>query len=108
MFNDTELEIPKIGSVEEFQGQEFKVIVLTTVRSNEAGANNDSKYGLGFMASPRRLNVAITRAEALLIIIGNPHLLVTDNYWRSVLKYAVKVGGYRGCDLPSSIANIKI
>lgn len=55
------------------------------------------------MASPRRLNVAITRAEALLIVVGNPHLLVTDNYWRSVLTYSISIGGYRGCDLPSSL-----
>lgn len=93
--------MPKVGSVEEFQGQEFKVILLSTVRSNEAAAKADSKYGLGFVASPRRLNVAITRAQALLIIVGNPHLLATDKYWRSVLAYSIKIGGYRGCDLPS-------
>lgn len=95
------LPLPKIGSVEEFQGQEFKVVVLSAVRSNERGAKNDTRYGLGFIASPRRLNVALSRAETLLIIIGNPHLLITDNYWRSVLLYAVDNGGYRGCELPN-------
>jgi len=36
----------------------------------------DLRYTLGFLSNPKRFNVAITRAHALLIIIGNPHVLV--------------------------------
>lgn len=100
LISGVDINLPKIGSVEEFQGQEFKVVIMSTVRSNEDGARTDGRYGLGFIASPHRLNVAVSRAQALLIIIGNPHLLITDHYWRSVIMYAVNLGGYRGCDLP--------
>lgn len=101
-----ELKLPKISSVEGFQGQERKVIILSAVRSCDNLINDDIKHALGFVASPRRLNVAITRARALLIILGNPKLLALDPYWRNVLLYCVDHGAYTGCNfLPSDITN---
>ncbi|XP_071350088.1 RNA helicase Mov10l1 isoform X2 [Trachinotus anak] len=66
----------KVGSVEEFQGQEFLVIILSTVRSNESVQSDDLQGALGFLANPKRFNVAITRPKALLLIVGNPHILI--------------------------------
>jgi putative helicase MOV10L1 len=100
--------IPKIGSVEEFQGQERKVIILSAVRSSPTLIKTDICHALGFIASPKRLNVALTRARALLIILGNPHLLARDPYWRSVLNYCVKHGGYTGCDLPIDYSSLTL
>lgn len=98
------MPIPKVGSVEEFQGQERMMMILSTVRSNMKLIQKDVTHSLGFVASPRRLNVALTRGRALLIIIGDPHLLSFDNYWRTVLTYCVKRNAYIGCDLPLSLA----
>lgn len=96
------MQLPKVGSVEEFQGQERKIIILSTVRSCNDFIGNDARHALGFVASPRRLNVAITRPRALLIIIGNPFLLTKDPCWRSVLTYCLKNDSYTGCNFSMS------
>ncbi|XP_063977617.1 probable RNA helicase armi [Diachasmimorpha longicaudata] len=98
---ELDVTVPKIGSVEEFQGQERKIIILSAVRSGRDFVGDDVKHALGFVASPRRLNVAITRARALLIILGNPNLLKGDPYWRSVIMYCVRNDSYTGCHFVS-------
>lgn len=100
---EMEMELPKVGSVEEFQGQERNVIILSTVRSTSDYVNEDIRHALGFVASPRRLNVAITRSRALLIIIGNPYLLNEDPYWRTVLNYCLERDSYTGCSISRSV-----
>lgn len=52
------------------------------------------------MANPRRLNVAVTRAQALLIIVGDPTVLSLDPLWRSFLNYIHVNGGWKG-DAPT-------
>ena len=46
----------KVGSVEEFQGQERRVIIISTVRSNLNFVQLDVRHALGFVANPRRFN----------------------------------------------------
>jgi len=107
----------KVGSVEEFQGQERRIIIISTVRSNKDYVTYDIKRSLGFVADARRLNgkvspiyswtllrhaliaVAITRAQALLIIIGNPIVLSLDPLWRELLNYIHNNGGWQGKQL---------
>lgn len=96
--SEVDFKIPKISSVEGFQGQERKVIIISVVRSCNYLINEDVKHALGFVASRRRLNVAITRARALIIILGNPKLLALDPYWRTVLKYCMDHEAYTGCN----------
>ncbi|PBK68587.1 RNA helicase [Armillaria solidipes] len=89
----------QIGSVEEFQGQERKVIIISTVRSSKDFIEYDLRHTLGFVANPRRFNVAVTRAKALLVIIGDPTVLSIDPLWRSFLNYIYKHGGWRGLQI---------
>ncbi|KAI4905646.1 hypothetical protein NFI96_011343, partial [Prochilodus magdalenae] len=93
----------KVGSVEEFQGQEFLVIILSVVRSNEALPSNDLQSVLGFLSNPKRFNVAITRPKALLIVIGNPHILIKDPCFHALLQYTYENGAFLGCDPPVSL-----
>lgn len=90
----------KVGSVEQFQGQERKVIIVSTVRSTIKHNEFDKIHYLGFLSNWRRFNVAITRARSLLIIIGNPHIIGKDKYWSLLLWRCVDNGSYQGCPLP--------
>ncbi|WAR05019.1 MOV10-like protein [Mya arenaria] len=87
-----------VGSVEEFQGQEFKVIIISTVRSNKSLAYRDIdlQFNLGFLRNPKRFNVAITRARALLIVVGNPITLEQDPHWKSFIDFCDRNGGFCG------------
>ncbi|XP_068774257.1 helicase MOV-10 [Struthio camelus] len=86
----------KVGSVEEFQGQERRVVLISTVRSCSEYLRLDETFKLGFLKNPKRLNVAITRAKALLIVVGNPAVLSKDHHWRRFLAYCKEEGGYAG------------
>lgn len=97
------IDEPKIGTVEELQGQERKIIILSTVRSTDICVNDDAEKYLGFIAQPKRVNVAFTRAQYLLIILGNPHILCLDAMWRDALKHVILNDNYVGCDLPPEL-----
>ena len=77
-----------VGSVEAFQGQERSCIIISTVRSESEHLSHDLKYNLGFVANEKRFNVAVTRAKALLVVIGNPRVLASDKKnWLPFLRY---------------------
>lgn len=78
----------EVGSVEAYQGREKPVIMLTTVRSGTRG--------VGFLNNVKRLNVALTRAKALLIVIGNPETLQKDANWFEFIRYCHHAGAIRG------------
>ncbi|KAH7910666.1 P-loop containing nucleoside triphosphate hydrolase protein [Hygrophoropsis aurantiaca] len=86
-----------VGTVEEFQGQERRVIIISTVRSRSQARPLDPniRHTLGFVADRHRMNVALTRARALLIVVGNPIVLGLDYYWREFLSYVHRNGGWR-------------
>ncbi|XP_057958127.1 probable RNA helicase SDE3 [Malania oleifera] len=96
----------KVGSVEQFQGQERQVIIVSTVRSTIKHNEFDKTHCLGFLSSPRRFNVAITRAISLLIIIGNPHIISEDPYWNKLLWHCSDNDSYQGCGLPVRQDNV--
>ena len=60
----------RIGSVDKFQGQEAPVVIVSLCSSTL----EDSPRGADFLLSPNRLNVAISRAQALAIVVGSPEL----------------------------------
>jgi superfamily I DNA and/or RNA helicase len=55
----------EINTVDAYQGQEKDYIIYSVVRSN-------AQHKIGFLQDERRLNVALSRARELLIIIGDP------------------------------------
>lgn len=87
-----------VGSTEEFQGQERLVMIITTVRSDSNLLKNDFRHRLGFLKNHKRFNVAVTRAKALLIMVGNPYTLRQDVCWRRLLEFCIKKGAYCGVE----------
>ncbi|PLB48657.1 putative AAA family ATPase [Aspergillus steynii IBT 23096] len=54
----------KLSTIDNYQGEESDIVVATLTRSNENG-------DIGFMAAQQRLNVLLSRARNILIMIGN-------------------------------------
>ncbi|XP_032914987.1 RNA helicase Mov10l1 isoform X1 [Catharus ustulatus] len=106
LLRNIDLEDIKVGTVEEFQGQEYMVVILSTVRSQKV-VIDDEKHCLGFLCNPKRFNVAITRAKALLIVVGNPHVLVKDPCFYALLEYSLMNRVYIGCDLPAELEHLQ-
>ncbi len=75
----------RLSTVDRFQGMERNIIIVSMVRSNKIatfqGQQPDynlypvlgypEQVSLGFAESPNRLNVALSRAKRLLIVVGN-------------------------------------
>ncbi|GLI68474.1 hypothetical protein VaNZ11_012900 [Volvox africanus] len=96
----------KVGSVEEFQGQERRVIIISTVRSSDEYLEFDTRYRLGFLSNPKRFNVAVTRAKALLVVVGNVQILAADKHWRALLCFLRSSGAIVGQSLPQKVADL--
>ncbi|DBA05017.1 TPA: hypothetical protein N0F65_000705 [Lagenidium giganteum] len=95
----------RVGSVEQFQGAELPVIIVSTVRSSKDFFDEDAKFNLGFLGNPKRFNVAITRAQSLLIIVGNPFVLQEDPNWNEFLRHCRAHGAWRGAASRSAASN---
>ncbi|KAL1647121.1 hypothetical protein SLS58_002892 [Diplodia intermedia] len=54
----------EVSSIDGYQGREADVVVFVTTRCNVHGH-------LGFLADMRRLNVAVTRAKAGIVVVGH-------------------------------------
>jgi superfamily I DNA and/or RNA helicase len=61
----------KVGSVDKFQGQEAPVVIVSLC----ASSLDEAPRGADFLLSPNRLNVAVSRAQALAVVVGSPALL---------------------------------
>lgn len=66
-------EQARVGSVDKFQGQEAPIVFLSMCASDAS----ESPRGMDFLFDKNRLNVAISRAQSLAIVVANPHLAIT-------------------------------
>jgi superfamily I DNA and/or RNA helicase len=111
----------KINSVDKFQGMERNIIIVSTVRSDkqfmtkndfqrvkeklnisllkdEGGNVIATNNEIGFAKLPQRLNVALSRAKRLLIVVGNKNFFeqFTDSKGRPLYKNAISEIEKRG------------
>lgn len=92
-----ELSIPiRLKTVDKFQGMERNIIIVSTVRSNKNKKINGfvtNNSDAGFAKSPERLNVALSRARRLLIVVGNKSFFsgIKDNEGKYLYRNAINV-----------------
>lgn len=61
----------RVGTVDKFQGQETEVVIISMATSS----GDDLPRHIEFLYSKNRLNVAISRAKCLAILVANPALM---------------------------------
>lgn len=61
----------RVGTVDKFQGQEAPVVIVSLATSSEETLPRD----IGFLFSKNRLNVALSRAQCLAVVVASPDLL---------------------------------
>ncbi|PWS44009.1 hypothetical protein DKT74_13590 [Streptomyces sp. ZEA17I] len=61
----------RVGTVDAFQGMEFSVTYLSTVRSCTPVARNDAKRAYGHLTVANRLCVAMSRQQRVLAVVGD-------------------------------------
>jgi superfamily I DNA and/or RNA helicase len=66
----------EVGTVDSFQGKEFDVVILSTVRSNRS---KEKRKRVGFLDSKNRLNVAFSRGKRLLLVVGDAETVALGN-----------------------------
>ena len=63
----------RVGTVDKFQGQEAPVVILSMCASQ----GDTSSRGIDFLFHKNRLNVALSRAQSLAIVVASPALART-------------------------------
>jgi uncharacterized protein len=61
----------RVGTLDKFQGQQAPVVIYSLTTSSP----EDAPRGMEFLYSLNRLNVATSRAQAIVIVVGNLRLL---------------------------------
>merc|ERR1712029_308039 len=90
-----------VRTVDGYQGSECDVIIISCVKSRrripqnansgqgkEQAQDRGGSNGIGFLADPQRLNVALTRAKFSLLIVGNFTVLERNKLWSSMVQDA--------------------
>ncbi|KAL4988395.1 P-loop containing nucleoside triphosphate hydrolase protein [Aspergillus falconensis] len=69
----------KLSTIDNYQGEESDIVIATLTRSNMDG-------DIGFMSAPQRLNVLLSRARDVLIMIGNSKTFINSRKGKEVWK----------------------
>ena len=119
-----------VGLPANFQGQEKRVVILCTTLSSNLGPAIFDRRGApplgsdvqsdtaaptlgaarlppaGLFFDDKSLNVALTRAQSLLVLIGDPSLWSREASWRRILQCCIDRDAYLGwhkCSPPSTV-----
>lgn len=71
-------EMLRIATVDNFQGEEAKIIIVSLVRSND-------RRNVGFLKTTNRINVLLSRAQHGMYLIGNTDTYSSVEMWQKVI-----------------------
>lgn len=72
-------DLLRVATVDNFQGEEAKVVIVSLVRSNEA-------QKVGFLRTTNRINVLLSRAQCGMYLIGNSKTYANVKMWQKVIE----------------------
>jgi superfamily I DNA and/or RNA helicase len=81
-----QLQRIRADTVDNFQGEESDIIILSLVRNNKDGI-------LGFTKNINRVCVALSRAKHGMYIFGNASILSNEDCWKDILGKLGEAGG---------------
>eukprot|EP00828_Plagiopyla_frontata_P048786 TRINITY_DN9492_c0_g1_i1.p2 TRINITY_DN9492_c0_g1~~TRINITY_DN9492_c0_g1_i1.p2 ORF type:complete len:109 (-),score=20.01 TRINITY_DN9492_c0_g1_i1:33-359(-) len=70
----------EIETVDAFQGKEQDIVIVDLVRTEK----------VGFLSNHRRMNVALSRAKYVNIMVGNSQNLMSNPKWKQIINYLQK------------------
>ncbi|TXC71344.1 hypothetical protein FSB78_10620 [Sphingomonas ginsenosidivorax] len=81
----------KIDTIDSYQGKQNPIVIVSLVRNNrDGGMEGDTKMiRPGFLSTPNRINVALSRAMDRLVIVGS------RTRWKTGSPMASVAGGFR-------------
>ncbi|KAH8748254.1 AAA domain-containing protein, partial [Diaporthe sp. PMI_573] len=79
------LDTIRLATVDNFQGEEAKVVVVSLVRSND-------RRKVGFLRTPNRINVLLSRAQHGMYLIGNAETYCNVPMWVEVCRILKETG----------------
>jgi DNA replication ATP-dependent helicase Dna2 len=92
-----------VDTVDRFQGAERRVLLCTFGGRVEAHPSGFDMRGADFIADPHRLNVALTRAQRKLLLVGDRRWLETMPLLRRLIEYCAGLYGGRGGIVRASV-----
>lgn len=78
-------ELLRVATVDNFQGEEAKVIIVSLVRSNQ-------EKKVGFLRTTNRINVLLSRAQHGMYLIGNADTYSNIPMWQKVIDMLQALG----------------
>ncbi len=85
-----------VGMVEDYQSMERNIIILSLTRTNKTLVHADVTSGEGLFHQNKRMNVALTRADCALVVVGEPNIMRDDIAWSRWLDFCKENGLWYG------------
>lgn len=107
----SELRKRRLGNVSvervlNVQGKQFRAVFLSTVRTRKTCKNDGNDYG--FLSNGRLLNTAITRAQSLVAVVGDPLALCSVGKCAKIWERFVQTCDENGSFFGSTFAHLKL